>query len=275
LTQNNPLNTIFHPTRDHASDQPTLIRNQLSIVNMSVHSIDLKALCTPPDANAETSSSNGKTSILKHGSEKKTNGEKEADGEKEKPPDNGGKQIASTAMATGEGTGNEQGEKLSNAELKKRAKAEKAAKRAQAKEGKSEAVLPDLSSPRKLDTPPEVKRKNSAGGGPGIPAAKSQQKQNVSLQKNVPLRPAVQSQAVTPAPQPETENKNVALFGHLYSHPRRTSIAGAGKDVHPVVLALGLQMSNYVICGSNARCVAMLLVFKRVRTTSIVGLEAC
>lgn len=232
---------------------------------MSVHSIDLKALRAPPEANA----TNGAPSILKNGGDKE---EKEADGEKKEPPDKSGKQKASRAMAT---AGNEQGEKLSNAELKRRAKAEKAAKRAQAKEGKPEAVLPDLSSPRKVDTLPEVKRKNSAGGGPGIPTAKSQHKQNTPLQKNVPLRPPVQSQAALPSLQPETENKNVALFAHLYSQPRRTSIAGAGKDVHPAVLALGLQMSNYVICGSNARCVAMLLVFKRVRTIWIIGLEAC
>lgn len=238
---------------------------------MSVHSIDLKALRAPPETNA----TNGAPSILKSGGDKKTGKEQEADGKKEEPPDKSGKQKASKIMATRDPTGNEQGEKLSNAELKKRAKADKAAKRAQAKEGKPEAVLPDSSSPRKVDTPPEVKRKNSAGGGPGIPTAKSQHKQNTPLQKNVPLRPAVQSQAALPAPQPETENKNVALFGHLYSQPRRTSIAGAGKDVHPAVLALGLQMSNYVICGSNARCVAMLLVFKRVLMVWIIGLEAC
>ena len=60
-------------------------------------------------------------------------------------------------------------------------------------------------------------------------------------------------------------NKNVAVFGHLYGQQRRTSIAGVGKEVHPAVLALGLQMRDYVVCGSSARCLAMLLVFKRVR----------
>jgi translation initiation factor eIF-2B subunit delta len=45
---------------------------------------------------------------------------------------------------------------------------------------------------------------------------------------------------------------------------RTTSIAGASKDVHPAVLALGLQMSNYTICGSCARLVATLQAFKRV-----------
>ena len=61
------------------------------------------------------------------------------------------------------------------------------------------------------------------------------------------------------------ETKEVALFGHLYGQSKRTSLAGIGRDVHPTVLALGIQMSNYVICGSNARCVATLFCFKKVR----------
>ena len=64
--------------------------------------------------------------------------------------------------------------------------------------------------------------------------------------------------------QQQKLNKNVAVFGHLYGQQRRTTIAGAGKEVHPAVLALGLQMRDYVVCGSSARCLAMLLVFKRV-----------
>ena len=60
------------------------------------------------------------------------------------------------------------------------------------------------------------------------------------------------------------ETKEVALFGHLYGQSKRTSLAGVGRDVHATILALGLQMSNYVICGSNARCVATLFCFKKV-----------
>jgi translation initiation factor eIF-2B subunit delta len=61
------------------------------------------------------------------------------------------------------------------------------------------------------------------------------------------------------------DQKNLGLFfGHLYSQPRQYSMVGASKDVHPAVLALGLQYSSYVICGSTARMVAMLLAFKAV-----------
>ena len=55
----------------------------------------------------------------------------------------------------------------------------------------------------------------------------------------------------------------VALFGNL-SETRRRTITRSSKDIHPAVLALGLQMSSYEICGSTARCVAMLLAFKSV-----------
>ena len=36
--------------------------------------------------------------------------------------------------------------------------------------------------------------------------------------------------------------------------------------IHPAVVKLGLQYSYGVICGSNARCVAMLAAFKKVRS---------
>lgn len=238
---------------------------------MSRTSADLTALRAPPAAAVDETSfvTTNTPSLLTNGGNKKSNGENKADESKVKPPDKAGKQKAPQAKSNGDPAGNKPEQTLTNAELKKRAKAEKVAKRAQAKEGKLEAALPDLSGPRKVDTPPEVKRNNSAGGGPLTPSSKGHHKQTVSLQRNMPLRPASQPQIVEPAPQPEKENKNVALFGHLYSQPRRTTIAGAGKDVHPAVLALGLHTSNYVVCGSNTRCVAMLLVFKRVCTTTI------
>ena len=54
------------------------------------------------------------------------------------------------------------------------------------------------------------------------------------------------------------------MFSHLYPRGPKASLATAGREIHPSVLALGLQLRDYVICGSNARCVAMLLVFKKV-----------
>ena len=81
--------------------------------------------------------------------------------------------------------------------------------------------------------------------------------------KNLPVRGAQKAVPIPVAVEPKKEDKTVEFFRHLYK-TRTTSIAGASKDVHPAVLALGLQMSNYTICGSCARLVATLQAFKRV-----------
>ena len=153
------------------------------------------------------------------------------------------------------------GEKISGAELKKQKKAEKAAKRAQEKGIDQPSSTPGA----KVDKPQaqQGKRKLSAQGAPPAPGLKGQDKKQTATQKGIPLRPAQSSEkALTKVPAKDA--KRVALFGHLYGQSRRTTIAGADKDVHPAVLALGLQMSNWVICGSSARCIATLLAFKRV-----------
>lgn len=154
--------------------------------------------------------------------------------------------------------------KLSGAELKKRAKEEKAARRAKERQ----AQQPPDSQTKKGDTGKGAGGKDTASA---TQTPKSQHRKTGSIVTNqhnpLALRPAerpVERTAAHPSQEVKKNNKKVALFGHLYGTPRRTTIAGAGRDVHPAVLALGLQMSSYVICGSNARCVATLLVFKRV-----------
>ncbi|EGE81006.1 translation initiation factor eIF-2B subunit delta [Blastomyces dermatitidis ATCC 18188] len=171
--------------------------------------------------------------------------------------------------------------KLSGAELKKKAKAEKAARRAKEKAEREEA--------------------SGAVSGSGIGSAKQQINQPLS-KKGVPGSQAqknpevsglggkgqkqsgggggaggggrhgsithINTAELTRRKKREEEGmgvgKTVAVFSHLSLQKRRGTIAGAGKEIHPAILALGLQMRDYVICGSSARCVAMLLCFKRV-----------
>lgn len=150
----------------------------------------------------------------------------------------------------------EQG-KLSNAELKKQQKAEKAARRAQA--------IQEKQGPATV-SPPVVASGSGPGPRPeGQRGGKAQQKRRGSMAadvRNVAIRGGVQKVAPVPV-APKEEDKTVEFFRHLYK-TRTTSIAAAGKDVHPAVLALGLQMSSYTICGSCARLVATLQAFKRV-----------
>lgn len=201
--------------------------------------------------------------------------------ELEKKAPNGEQKVASMAEQTParNGTakaakGSEQGgqladglkeKELSGKEKKELAKAQKVAKRAAEKQKQQGQPVVDLVAGNKGEFSKDAGKKGPLA--PATPAPKTQQKRTGSIsavaQSSLPLQQAP-SHAAPIRAEPEKENKNVALFEHLYGHPRRTTIAGAGKDVHPAVLALGLQMRNYIICGSSARCVAMLLAFKRV-----------
>ncbi|KAI9760875.1 MAG: hypothetical protein M4579_001376 [Chaenotheca gracillima] len=158
-------------------------------------------------------------------------------------------------------------EEISPAERKKRAKEEKQARRTKEKEAREgasgAAALGKDQRKAHLEDGNKSKAQNNQAENEPKGHHKRHGSTSIQAQKSLPIRPA----KVTSTPSTEgrpTENKNVALFGHLYSQPRRTSISGAGKEIHPAVLALGIQMSSYVVCGSNARCVAMLLVFKKV-----------
>ncbi|KAI9837223.1 MAG: hypothetical protein M1819_000297 [Sarea resinae] len=166
--------------------------------------------------------------------------------------------------------------KLSNAELKKKAKAEKAARREREKLEKQAAggggAGPQVGTPDKKGDGSKVQAQGGKAGQRNEAQSskedgKAQRRRagstTAETQRGIPLRG--KSAPVQPSkPKPKKDNKQVALFGHLYGQSRRRSITGTGKDVHPAVLALGLQMSNYVICGSNARCVATLLALKKV-----------
>ena len=165
-------------------------------------------------------------------------------------------------------------EKLSGAELKKRKQAEKAARRAQEKEGKLQAETGNVQAPSKL-----VKQENKSKGSKKTPATPTtalppsidhpQHRRTGSIQKTP--HPRAQLLADTVSSEPPKHDRRVALFGHLYGKEARwSSIAGATKDVDPAVLAFGLQMSNYVICGSSARCVGLLLSLKRVKSLARV-----
>jgi translation initiation factor eIF-2B subunit delta len=60
------------------------------------------------------------------------------------------------------------------------------------------------------------------------------------------------------------DERRTRFYGHLHARvPKRTTV-GAHKDVHPAIISLGLQMSTFAICGSNARCAATLLALKKV-----------
>jgi translation initiation factor eIF-2B subunit delta len=190
------------------------------------------------------------------------------------------KDASTTTPAEGQGEGKSEGKKvakpqesatpadgakISGAELKKQAKAEKAARRAQALQQKQGGPAPPGPGPGPAAG--SVLKVEGSKGPKGQGQGQGQHKRGGSVALDVRSIQVRGAQKPAPVPeQPKAEDKTVEFFRHLYK-PRTTSIAGASKDVHPAVLALGLQMSNYGICGSCARLVATLQTFKRVSFT--------
>ena len=151
---------------------------------------------------------------------------------------------------------------VSGKEKKEKAKAEKAARRAQDKQKQQGQPVADLQGGNQVKEKKEGGRRSSTTTKAAPTVQTGQHKRTGSTNsKTLPVRP-LDSQAAPVSEEPQKEEKKVALLDHLYGLPRRTTLSGAGKDVHPAVLALGLQMSNYMICGSTARCAATLLVFR-------------
>ncbi|KKZ66980.1 translation initiation factor eIF-2B subunit delta [[Emmonsia] crescens] len=174
-------------------------------------------------------------------------------------------------------------QKLSGAELKKQAKAEKAARRAKEKAereqptgaaaggGGSGKQQTNQSSSKKGGPGSQAQKNAEAsgsggkghkqlGGGGGGGAATAIGRRGSIMNANT----AELSRKKKREEEMVGAGKTVAVFGHLSLQKRRATIAGAGKELHPAILALGLQLRDYVVCGSSARCVAMLLAFKRV-----------
>jgi translation initiation factor eIF-2B subunit delta len=173
-----------------------------------------------------------------------------------KPPKPTKKPEAQTPTPTSNPDTASTGTKLTGAQLKAQKKAEKAAKRA--------AGAPP--QPQPSATKPDLQRRLSANKKEEPGSAHHKRAGSVVIpNKTLPLRPAADvAMMATAKPPPE---KKVAMFSHLYpSSSRKPTLSTAGKEVHPAVLTLGLQLRDFVICGSSARTIAMLLVFKRVIT---------
>lgn len=185
--------------------------------------------------------------------------EKKAKGEK-------GAKAAAAAAGGEDATTDASGDKkLSGAELKKRAKEEKAARRAAEKAEKQVG-----SAPTPASTSGKSQAQQQKGGQLKPPQQsktahiRSPSQGGASNQTALAFRSKNSAQSTPAAKEHRKPSKEVGLFSHLYTQPKRHTLEGVSKEVHPAVLALGLQMSNYVVCGSNARCVGMLLAFKKV-----------
>lgn len=154
------------------------------------------------------------------------------------------------------------GAKLTGAQLKQQKAAEKAARRAEKVAQKGADAHAQQTTTLQPAASGKQQRRPSVGGKKDS-ADQSHHKRTGSTQvKQLPLRSQGASQQV-PAP-PVRDDKKVSMFAHLRSKDEKTTLASAGREIHPAVLSLGLQLRDYVICGANARCIATMLVFKKV-----------
>ncbi|KAB8360802.1 hypothetical protein FH972_024536 [Carpinus fangiana] len=142
---------------------------------------------------------------------------------------------------------------LSGQALKAQKKAEKAARRAQEK-GDATTSTTSAATPKPGAGSSTSKAPNSQASQHKRSQSTSQKSENQQL----PVRP----RPSTAAREPKRENKQVSFFAHLYGPSRRHTLDGVPKEVHPQIQALGLQTSSYCVCGSHARCAAMLLALK-------------
>ncbi|WYZ38697.1 hypothetical protein EsH8_III_000611 [Colletotrichum jinshuiense] len=139
--------------------------------------------------------------------------------------------------------------KLSGAELKAKAKAEKAARRAKAKE---------------TQVAPPPGQGTQQGGGGDAKGGKSKPRQDGPQGVgHAGAKGGPAAKVVVVAAVKDNKPKVPECFSHL-SMAKRIHMTEADKDVHPVVLALGQQMSAFAINDSTARLEATLLAFKKV-----------
>ncbi|KAF2011369.1 IF-2B-domain-containing protein [Aaosphaeria arxii CBS 175.79] len=146
--------------------------------------------------------------------------------------------------------------KLSAAELKKQKQAEKQARRAQAKSSGPPAPQKGPSNKEGAKSQKESKQSSKDDKSKSLPMRRRNSQPSVVTLKETKKESRKESKKDSRQPG--------LFFGHLYNQPRQHSIVGATKEVHPAILALGLQYSSYIVCGSTARMVAMLLAFKAV-----------
>ncbi|NXL95820.1 EI2BD factor, partial [Alectura lathami] len=141
----------------------------------------------------------------------------------------------------------------SKAELRAERRAKQEAERAQKQAKKAElgqAAAP--AKPRLTPTEPPSGKDGTAGRGPAG-------RTPVSALPRPPLCPAV--------PLRQDYGTKVNLFSHLHQYSRKKPLTQQmsipSTVIHPAVVRLGLQYSQGIINGSNARCIALLEVFKQ------------
>jgi translation initiation factor eIF-2B subunit delta len=102
--------------------------------------------------------------------------------------------------------------------------------------------------------------------GPSRPRSGSKLPPTPSTPKKSGAGPSKPTKDVASLPGDEcTEiSRGLRIFSH-FGLPKPVSHVGKA-DIHPAIVRLGLQFSEFKISGANARCIATLTAFKTVCT---------
>lgn len=106
---------------------------------------------------------------------------------------------------------------------------------------------------------------SSAKAGPSSPATSKKAATATSNETPKPSAPASHRQAhlhETAEMAKGADTRGLRIFSH-FGLPKH--VGHVKGDIHPVIIRLGLQFSNFKITGANARCIATLSAFKDVR----------
>jgi translation initiation factor eIF-2B subunit delta len=145
--------------------------------------------------------------------------------------------------------------KAERRELQERQRAAKAAQTGGSvvKQQQQQPTAPASSHPKKSGKGSErpVQGKGSLAAGPSGPPTKSTKDS----------KPAAAAAAA--AEEAAGRSRGLRIFSHF---ALQKSVGHVTKgDVHPAIVRLGLMFAEFKICGANARSIATLSVFKRVR----------
>ncbi|NXT16837.1 EI2BD factor, partial [Prunella fulvescens] len=158
------------------------------------------------------------------------------------------------ASADGPGDGEKPSGGKSKAELRAERRAKQEAERAQKQARKAElSQAATTAKPRQSPTEPQsMVKRLPEHVQVDDPAAQRKLAKKLERQQ-VPLR--------------QDYGTKVNLFSHLHQYSRKKPLTQQmsipSTVIHPAVVRLGLQYSQGIINGSNARCIALLEVFKQ------------
>jgi len=138
-------------------------------------------------------------------------------------------------------------------EIQERQRAAKAAQKQQQQQGQQQGQA--SSSKSKAQNAPQKKADS------GRPRASSS------------AVPALKDMSGAMSGAADSKTRGLRIFSH-FGLPKTLGHQVKG-DIHPVIIRLGLQFSEFKICGANARCIATLTAFKTVRSLAQIYKVFC